>query len=106
MIRILSSVRQGDPIAMLLYIIYLEPFLKRLREQTSGLSFPSFSQIDEDFCDDVNILIQNEEDFAIVDKLVSRFESVSGAILNRNRKSKVMGLGRLTGRENWPLNWL
>ena len=38
--------------------------------------------------------------------LVARFESVSGAILNRNRKSKVMCLGGWTARNNWPLPWL
>ena len=78
----------------------------RLREQASGMKFPSFAQIDEDFCDDIHILVEKEEDFVIVDNVVAKFESVSGAILNRNRKSKVMGLGGWTGRTNWPLPWL
>ena len=36
-VRLTFSLRQGDPIAMLLYIFYMEPFLLRLEEITLGV---------------------------------------------------------------------
>jgi len=36
-LAILFSIRQGDPLAALLFIIYLEPFLVRLEADLSGL---------------------------------------------------------------------
>jgi hypothetical protein len=41
-----------------------------------------------------------------LDTIVSDFEAVSGAILNRNRKSVLVGLGTWAGRLDWPLPWL
>ena len=34
------------------------------------------------------------------------FESVSGAILSRSKKTKVMGLGEWKDRQIWPLPWI
>ena len=42
----------------------------------------------------------------VIDEIFTNFEDVSGAILSRSKKSKVMGLGPWRGRENWPLQWL
>ena len=36
-IKLLFSIRQGDPIAMLLYIIYIEPLLLALEKRMTGL---------------------------------------------------------------------
>jgi len=43
------SIIQGDPIAMQLYIFYMEPFLLRLEEITLGVKITDFSQKDEDY---------------------------------------------------------
>ena len=42
----------------------------------------------------------------VVEHLVHRFENISGAILNRDKKSKVLGLGTWKIRTIWPLPWL
>ena len=49
----------------------------------------------------MNDLIKFEE-------VMEKFESTSGAILSRNLKSKVMGLGRWTGKQDWPdqVKWM
>ena len=103
------SIRQGDPLAMLLYIVYIEPFLVALERCLSGLQLrgPSleFSAV-EAYCDDVNILTDNDEDFPKINQEIENFEKVSGAILSRCKKSKVMGFGKWNKRENWPLSWL
>ena len=101
-IELLFSIRQGDPLAMILYIIYMEPFLITLESQLSGYKIgcpvqnsrsPSLSQfsISEDqkveaFCDDVNAVTNNLNDFYVIDDVVSKFELSSGAILSRNMK--------------------
>ena len=103
------SLRQGDPLAMLLYIVYVEPFLVAVERCLSGLQLrgPSleFSAV-KAYCDDVNILTDNDEDFPKINQEIENFEKVSGAILSRCKKSKVMGFGKWNKRENWPLPWL
>ena len=100
------SIRQGDPIAMLLYLIYMEPFLLSLKKICTGVRVADFSQVDEDYADDIELVVEKEEEFILVDQLFSRFERCSGAVLSRSEKSKVMGLGGWRGRTTWPLPWL
>ena len=105
-VRLLFSFRQGDPISMMLYLIYIEPLLVMIGKKLQGLRFPNFSEVDDDYCDDVEILIEKEEDLVIADRIFRKFDSFAGAILNRSTKSKIMGLGGYQGRQNWPLPWL
>ena len=42
----------------------------------------------------------------VIENIFSRFESVSGALLSRSWKSKVMGLGPWKNKLAWPLPWL
>ena len=100
------SIRQGDPIAMFLYIINMEPFLLSLRQICKGVQIAGFPQIDEDYADDVEALVEDEDDFIKMDDLFLRFEKVSGALLSRSKKSKVLGLGGWKDRQVWPLPWL
>ena len=53
----------------------------------------SIEQKLEAYCDDVNITTDKLEDFEVVDNVVKRFKKVSGAILSRNKKCKVIGFG-------------
>ena len=52
-----------------------------------------YQQRDEDFCDDVNFIGEKLSDLIIIDEIFTNFENISGAILSRSSKSKVMGLG-------------
>ena len=45
-------------------------------------------------------------EFKIVDEAFAKFEDMSGAILSRSHKSKVLGLGSWVGRSDWPLSWI
>ena len=45
-------------------------------------------------------------EFEKMSEIVSAFECVSGAILSRNKKCHVLGLGKWTNREHWPIPWL
>ena len=78
-----------------------------IKRMTIGLNVSSFvSQRDEDYCDDVNFIGENTCDLIIIDEIFANFEKISGAILFRTKKSKVMGLGLWNNRLEWPLPWL
>ena len=46
-IKVMFSFRQGDPIALNLYILQQEPFLRLLRRTLTGLTITNFKLIDE-----------------------------------------------------------
>ena len=54
----------------------------------------------------MEILVEDENDLVIAEEIFSKFESFSGARLNRSHKSKIMGIGTAVGKQNWPLPWL
>ena len=105
-IGVLFSIRQGDPLAMLLYIIYVEPLLLVLERKMSGLRVATFDQKLAAYCDDINLTTDKLEDFEVVSEVVKKFEVVSGAILSRNNKCKVVGFGDWAGKEDWPISWM
>ena len=106
------SIRQGDPLAMVLFILYIEPLLLRLHDVSSGLVLKArlskslkaphvkgVAEVLEGYVDDSEIFCSSDTDFLNVDACVRRFEKVSGAILNRSNKSVVLGLGeRMRGK--------
>ena len=120
------SVRQGDPLAMILFLIYMEPLLMKIRASIKGTFFwgerehdfrkqgrdqwreaeRCVNTKDTDYVDDANICIQDEADLVIVDKIFTQFEDMSGAILNRDYKTKIMGLGEWQGKQDWVLPWI
>ena len=105
-VDITFSVRQGDPLAMLLFIIQLEPFLWILHKVLPGLEVGAIIELVLAYVDDVDVLGDDDEDILLVDDICCLFEQMSGAILNRNRKSAILGFGSWAGRQDWPLPWL
>ena len=61
---------------------------------------------DEAYVDDVNVCLQDEEDLVKVDEIFRHFEAMSGAILCRDIKTKVMGLGLWKNKVDWVLPWV
>ena len=78
---------------MILYIIYVEPLLNALERNLLRLRLPSVRQTLDAYCDDINLLTQDLADFTRISDLVDKFEQFSGAILSRDKKCKVLGLG-------------
>ena len=106
-INVSFSIRQGDPLAMILYVIYIEPLLLYLERAAVGLTLAgNIPQCIEAYCDDVNILTNSLSDFLVVDLAVKKFEAISGAILSRAKKSKVIGFGSWKDKIDWPLDYL
>ena len=87
-IEVRFSIRQGDPLVMILYIIYIEPLLNALERTLVGLRLASVTQTLEAYCDDINLLTNDLKDFGKMSELVAKFELLSGALLSRDKKSK------------------
>lgn len=105
-IDLFISLRQGDPLAMPLFLLNMEPLLVYINKEIKGLQMAGFAQKDTDYVDDVSAASSDLEDLVRLDKAFTLFEKVSGTVLNRTHKSKIMGLGGWEGREHWPLPWL
>ena len=65
-----------------------------LRKKLVGLKIANFIQKDKSYMDDINIMSSDEEDLVTFNNVFRKFEAQSGAMLSRDRKSKVMGLGK------------
>ena len=51
-IEVSFSIRQGDPLSMILYIIYIEPLLIYLEKHLDGIKVAGVPQCIEAYCDD------------------------------------------------------
>ena len=105
-IQVRFSIRQGDPLAMILYIIYVEPLLIALEKALSGLKLECGQQTLEAYCDDINVMTDDLEDFGRLELIIAEFERYSGAILSREKKCKIIGFGNWANRVAWPITWL
>jgi hypothetical protein len=105
-LEIAFSIRQGDPASSILFTIHIEPFLAALEAALKGLSMAGLQEIEYGYMDDVNELGEDVEDITLTDEICRAFEAASGAILNRNCKTSILGLGSWAGRQDWPLPWL
>ena len=56
--------------------------------------------------DDVNLFRRKLEDLLTVDQTFLKYEDLSGTLLSRSKKTKVMGVCQYKEIENWPLHWL
>ena len=94
-IDICFSIRQGDPLAMILYILYIEPLLIYIEKHIRGLTLPctisgqlNFQQSVEAYCDDLNTITEDDSDLLIIDESVRKLERVSGAIFRVSKMRK------------------
>ena len=96
------SFRQGDNVAGDLFCLTQEPLLRMLRNRLVGLLITNFFQKDTRYFDDIAVLSADERDLKTFDIVMKWYEAQSGAMLSRDKKSKIMGLGLWQGKENWP----
>ena len=105
-VKVRLSVRQGDPLAMPCFLLNIEPLVVRIGTMITGAPVAGLQQRDEDYVDDITCVSSSLHDLSILDNLFMDFENLSGTVLNRSRKSKIMGLGAWAERTDWPLTWL
>ena len=94
------SIRQGCPLSPMLYILALEPFLRRIKANPvlRGLTLPGASEVARytAFADDVSVLVTSSAEVEEVSKEIGRYEAVTGAKINRE-KSVGLRLGSWKG---------
>lgn len=95
-IEIQRSVRQGDPISSLLFVLYLHPLLQNL-ERVHGCSLVIA------YADDISIIVTSAEAIGEIHELFRCYGQVSGAKLNVN-KTKSIDIGDTTRAFN--VHWL
>ena len=96
MIAIERSVRQGCPLSPLLYVLALEPLLRRLRDEGTrsalrGIPFVGrLAARASAFADDVAVFVSRCQDIEAVKEAVVKYERIAGAKVNFD-KAKVCG---------------
>lgn len=76
------SVRQGDPISMLLFVLYLHPLLTSL-ERVCG------TDLIVAYADDISVIATSAGKIQAMHGLFVRFGRISGAVLNVNKTTSI-----------------
>ena len=103
------GIRQGCPLSMLLYALFQEALYIAFKKNNiiKCIDFPNQEKlIVLGYADDTSLFPKNDESIIEIDNIIKKFENATGAKLNRNKKTKIYGLGSWNDRTNWPLDWL
>lgn len=82
------SMRQGCPLSMLLFVIGLEPLLRKIQSHPNltGYKNTDGQQIKYiAYADDVSVVVKSHRDITILFKLLQDYGEVSGAKINRDK---------------------
>lgn len=99
------SLRQGCPLSIHLFVVYLEPLLTRLNKELSGLQFLGTRIVSRAYVDDLALFISKEEDFLKFDAVLQKYCKWTGARINQS-KTRALGIGSWRERTSWPISWL
>lgn len=100
-----QSIRQGCPLSMHLFVIYIEPLLVRLSNSIEGIQFFGNSIRVRAMVDDVVIFASRDDDVIKASEILDLFCDWTKAMMNRE-KTKIMGVGAWKNRQAWPVIWL
>ena len=101
------SVRQACPVSPLLYVLALEPLLRRLRDEGTspalrGVPFAGrLTARVSAFADDITVFVTHRLDREAVKEAVVEYERIAGAKVNFD-KSEGLRLGAWTGSNTLP----
>ena len=106
------SVRQSCPLSPLLYVLALEPLLRRLRDEGTSPALRSvpfaghLAARVSAFADDITVFVSRRLDIEAVKEAVVEYERIAGAKVNFD-KSEGLRLGAWTGSNtlSGPFRW-
>ena len=101
------GVKQGCPLSAALYILAINPLLKRIKndKRLSGVKISNGQRVVVlAYADDVTIIIKNEKELNVVKEHLAFYEEVSGSKLNHD-KTEGVWFGRDEARPNININY-
>ena len=99
------GIRQGCPLALYLFTLYVEPLHVCLQNSLIGTSIGGSRIRTFGYVDDVVILTSDEGDFARANSVIRAFEEATNARLNMS-KTKILPLVDWERKTEWPYAWL
>lgn len=81
-LKIERSVRQGCPLSMPLFALYLTPLLTKLEQRIRGVMTPTGPRKMKAYADDLELFISEEDDIDGLMVVLHEFERKSGAVIN------------------------
>jgi Reverse transcriptase (RNA-dependent DNA polymerase) len=82
-IQIKRSVRQGCPLSMILFVMYIEPLLLMIDEMIEGIQIGRTTVKSLAYADDICFVVQDDEEADAAYMAVQAFCHESGALLNQ-----------------------
>ncbi len=95
--QITRSVRQGCPLSSLLYVLTLEPLLRKLEASGGILLELGCTRAVSAYADDVTVMVSDTTKVEVVGTILKEYEAVTGAKINPD-KSVGLRLGTWRGR--------
>jgi exonuclease III len=86
-IKIEKSVRQGCPLSMVLFVLYIEPLLCGINRTVEGCQIGQEVIQSMAYADDINFIVKNDEEAGNVFELIDDFCFDSGASVNYSKSS-------------------
>jgi hypothetical protein len=83
--------RQGCPLSMILFVIYIEPLLRRIAEEARGVVLGQDDITALAYADDINYIVQDDEKCDRVSQAISHFCIESIAKVNYQKSSFLRG---------------
>jgi hypothetical protein len=81
-IDIKNSVRQGCPLSMILFVLYIEPLIREISAEVSGANVGVETIKVIGYADDINFVVQNDVENYRVFAAIDRFCTESNARVN------------------------
>lgn len=92
-VRMERGIKQGCPLAMYLYILYIEPLHLTLQKKLEGVRLGNVDIKTTGFVDDIATFISSQNDMKITKEIVNKNEKCTNSKLNK-KKTNILGLGK------------